>query len=62
MSVSPTTNPPTSNRRLLEWVDEWAAIFQPHAIEWCDGSEEEYGRMCRLLVEGGTFEALNPEL
>ncbi|HET9542364.1 MAG TPA: phosphoenolpyruvate carboxykinase (GTP) [Acidimicrobiales bacterium] len=62
MSVSPTTNPPTSNRRLLEWVDEWAAIFQPDAIEWCDGSEEEYGRMCRLLVEGGTFETLNPEL
>ena len=60
--MSPTTNPPTSNRRLLEWVDEWAAIFQPDAIEWCDGSEEEYGRMCRLLVEGGTFEALNPEL
>jgi phosphoenolpyruvate carboxykinase (GTP) len=62
VSVSPPTNPPTSNRRLLEWVDEWAAIFQPDAIEWCDGSEEEYGRMCRLLVEGGTFEALNPEL
>ena len=60
--MSPTTNPPTSNRRLLEWVDEWAAIFQPDAIEWCDGSEEEYGRMCQLLVEGGTFEALNPEL
>ena len=60
--MSPTTNPPTSNRRLLEWVDEWAAIFQPDAIEWCDGSEEEYGRTCRLLVEGGTFEALDPEL
>ena len=60
--MSPTTNPPTSNRRLLEWVDEWAAIFQPDAIEWCDGSEEEYGRMCQLLVEGGTFEALSPDL
>jgi phosphoenolpyruvate carboxykinase (GTP) len=60
--MSPTTNPPTANRRLLEWVDEWTQVFQPDAIEWCDGSEEEYGRMCQLLVDGGTFEALDPEL
>ena len=60
--MSPTSNAPTTNRRLLEWVDEWAEIFQPDAVEWCDGSEEEYGRMCRLLVEGGTFEQLDPEL
>ena len=59
--MSPTGNAPTTNRRLLEWVDQWAEIFQPDAIEWCDGSEEEYGRMCRLLVEGGTFEQLDPE-
>ena len=60
--MSPSTTAPTANRRLLEWVDEWTEIFQPDAVEWCDGSEEEYGRMCRLLVEGGTFEELDPEL
>ena len=60
--MSPTSNALTANRRLLEWVDEWAEIFQPDAVEWCDGSEEEYSRMCGLLVESGTFEALNPEL
>ena len=60
--MSPSTSAPTANRRLLEWVDEWTEIFQPDAVEWCDGSEEEYGRMCRLLVESGTFEELDPEL
>jgi phosphoenolpyruvate carboxykinase (GTP) len=57
-----TTVPPTTNRRLLEWVDEWAKVFQPESIEWCDGSDEEYADMCRLLVDSGTFEQLNPEL
>ncbi|HYF46308.1 MAG TPA: phosphoenolpyruvate carboxykinase (GTP), partial [Acidimicrobiales bacterium] len=57
-----TTVPNTTNRRLLEWVDEWAKIFEPDSVEWCDGSEEEYQEMCQLLVEGGTFEQLNPEL
>ena len=57
-----TSVPPTANRRLLEWVDEWAEVFGPDAVESCDGSEEEYADMCRLLVEGGTFEALDPEL
>ena len=28
----------TSNQKLLDWVDEWAAVLQPDTIEWCDGS------------------------
>jgi phosphoenolpyruvate carboxykinase (GTP) len=51
----------TSNRRLLEWVDEWSAVLQPDAVAWCDGSDDEYRRMCELLVEAGTCEALDPE-
>ena len=49
----------TSNQRLKDWVDEWAGIFQPDAIEWCDGSDEEYERYCQQLVDAGTFTKLN---
>jgi phosphoenolpyruvate carboxykinase (GTP) len=52
----------TSNQKLLDWVDEWAAVLQPDAIEWCDGSAEEYDRLCQLLVDGGTFRRLNENL
>jgi phosphoenolpyruvate carboxykinase (GTP) len=49
----------TTHRQLLDWVDHWAAILQPDAIEWCDGSAEEYDRLAQLLVDGGTFERLS---
>src|SRR5579862_5373095 len=49
----------TSNRKLIDWVDHWAAILQPAAVEWCDGSADEYDRLCRELVAGGTFEQLS---
>jgi phosphoenolpyruvate carboxykinase (GTP) len=51
----------TTNSKLQQWVDEWAAILQPERVEWCDGSEEEWERLTKLLVEGGTFTPLNPE-
>ena len=51
----------TTNQKLEDWVDRWAGILQPDRIEWCEGSEEEWERLCRLLVEGGTFERLNPD-
>lgn len=51
----------TSNQKLLDWVEEWAAILQPDAIHWCDGSEEEYHWLCEQLVESGTFRRLNYE-
>jgi phosphoenolpyruvate carboxykinase (GTP) len=50
---------PTKNKRLLSWVDEVAALTQPDAIHWCDGSAEEYEALCRQLVEAGTFERLS---
>ena len=45
----------TSNERLKKWVDDWAAILQPSDIYWCDGSADEYDRLCQLLVDSGTF-------
>ena len=49
----------TTNQKLIDWVEEWREIFQPDAVEWCDGSAEEYDRLCALLVENGTFERLD---
>ncbi len=52
----------SSNGRLNEWVDHWAGIFQPDDVYWCDGSEEEYDRLCQTLIDAGSFERLNDEL
>ena len=51
--------PPTQNRRLLAWVDEVAALTTPDRVHWCDGSAEEYDRLCELLVEKGTMKELS---
>jgi phosphoenolpyruvate carboxykinase (GTP) len=53
------TSSPTNNSRLIEWVAEWAAHTTPDRIEWCDGSAEEYDRLCQLLVDAGTFTRLS---
>jgi len=49
----------TRNRKLLLWVDEVAALTQPDRVEWCDGSADEYDRLCQLLVDRGTFTKLS---
>jgi phosphoenolpyruvate carboxykinase (GTP) len=49
----------TSNQKLKDWVDHWAGVLQPDAIEWCDGSDEEWDRLTQLLVDGGTFTKLD---
>lgn len=51
----------TSNKKLLAWIDEMAELCTPDRIYWCDGSQEEYDRLCEEMVQGGTFIRLNPE-
>jgi len=50
----------TGNRRLAGWVDEMAQLCKPDRVHWCDGSEEEYQSMSRLMIQSGVAIALDP--
>ncbi len=52
---------PTHNPKLMAWVEEVQGLCKPEQVVWCDGSKAEYDRLCKLMVEGGTFIRLNPE-
>ncbi|HLI52833.1 MAG TPA: phosphoenolpyruvate carboxykinase (GTP) [Acidimicrobiales bacterium] len=54
-----SSQPLSENKRLVEWVDEWARITTPERVLWCDGSAEEYDQLCTALVEAGTFRKLS---
>ena len=57
--MSQTASAATTNEKLLAWVEETAELTQPDAVHWCDGSAEEYDRLCQELVRAGTFEKLS---
>src|SRR3954469_9079565 len=53
----PKINMPANvtNEELVSWVSEMAELCKPEAVYWCDGSTDEYDRLCRQMVESGTF-------
>ncbi len=55
-----TGAPPTRHARLIAWVDEVAALTEPASVHWCDGSDQEWGRLTEALVATGTYVQLDP--
>ena len=51
---------PTTNAKLRAWVDEMTGLCKPAQVVWVDGSQEEYDRLCQMMVDAGTFVRLNP--
>lgn len=50
---------PTKNRKLVAWVNKIVKLCKPAKVHWCDGSQEEYQRLCDEMVKCGSFIALN---
>lgn len=40
---------------VIDWVAGVARLTQPDAIEWCDGSDEEFAALTGRMVEQGTI-------
>ncbi|QPK81094.1 phosphoenolpyruvate carboxykinase (GTP) [Schaalia sp. ZJ405] len=53
--------PSNAPEDVIQWVAEIAALTTPDAIEFSDGSQEEWERLTSLMVENGMFTKLNEE-
>src|SRR6056300_48479 len=45
----------TGNVALLKWLDKMISMCTPERVEWCDGSDEEWDKLCGLMVEKGSM-------
>jgi phosphoenolpyruvate carboxykinase (GTP) len=50
------------HKQLVQWVEKMAALCKPDQVYWCNGSKEEYDRLCEEMVASGTLIRLNPDL
>src|SRR6266852_6222498 len=64
-SLTPTievesTGNESRHKRLAQWVEEVAGMCKPDRIHWCDGSDEEYQTMLRLMILLGVAIPVDP--
>jgi phosphoenolpyruvate carboxykinase (GTP) len=50
----------SQHNRLIGWIEEMKRLCTPQSVHLCDGSQEEYEQLCRLLVDEAVFTPLNP--
>lgn len=53
--------PEIKNQSFQKWIKEVSTLCKPADVYLCDGSQEEYSRLCEEMVQSGTFIRLNPE-
>src|SRR5438477_1445075 len=49
------------NSKAKSWIEEMVRLCSPDRVHFCEGSEEEYQKICNQLVESKTFVRLNPK-
>ncbi len=49
----------TKNKKLVQWVDDMAKMCKPDKIYWCDGTQNEYDSMIKIMVDSGLATPLN---
>jgi phosphoenolpyruvate carboxykinase (GTP) len=60
LAASVSAPPSVAHRHLLEWVRDMAVLTKPDRIVWCDGSQQEYDRLCEQMVTTGMLHRLDP--
>src|ERR1700742_3728168 len=58
-NTAPKHQATTDHAGLREWVEQIAALTQPDAVHWCDGSADEYDQLAQTLIDAGTFQRLS---
>jgi phosphoenolpyruvate carboxykinase (GTP) len=61
LAASVQAPPYVRHAQLLDWVHEFVLRARPERVVWCDGSKEEYDRLCAEMVASGTLQRLNPD-
>ena len=59
MTKPSTPQGKTDNVKLLAWIEEIKALCKPDDVFICNGSQEEYDALCKLMVDAGTMIKLN---